>query len=101
MSYRITENDRVLVERWNVFYCNGRYYKGLVDPYEEDKDKGKGEGYDHPDDSINKAMGLPTDLETGVIYEDANVVGKFLSSVNPLLVSLREHAITIGVPAHA
>ena len=100
MAYRITENDRVLVERWNVFYAHGRYFKGLVDPYEEAKDKGKGEGYDHPEDSINNALGIPTDLELGVIYEDANVVGISLSKFNPLLAALGA-GLAIGVNAYA
>lgn len=59
-QYISTTTENILEVRQAAFHFRGMDFPGLVD--EETKVL-----YDHPQDSYNKAMGLPTALEEGLI----------------------------------
>lgn len=59
-QYISTSTKNILEVRQGAFHFRGMDFPGLVD--EETKAL-----YDHPQDSFNKAMGMPTALEKGLI----------------------------------
>lgn len=60
MKYMATVTGNLLVYRPNMFYWQGESFPGLVD--EEANAL-----YDHPGDSFNERVGIPTALDQGLI----------------------------------
>lgn len=59
-QYMATKTHNLLVERTGQFYHRGTHFLGLVD-------EAANALYDHPDDSFNNYLGLPTALAEGLI----------------------------------